>query len=102
MGHPHLYLQVDGVSLEHISSLAAAHRQVVVFSFTNSDLTGVQEVLVDKAAEVRPAPMVSTETKDQVENWRIVATTKFPDKRLARDTVVLCVSCVCIGTAGWS
>ena len=83
-----LPLQVEGVPLAHVSSLAAAHKQVVALSFTHSDLTGVQEVLVDKAAEARPAPVVTMETKDQVENWRIVATTKFPDKRLAFDVHV--------------
>ena len=82
-------IQMDGVLLEHIASLAAAHKQVVALSLTHSDLTSVQEVLVDKAAEMRPAPVVTMETKDQVENWRIVATTKFPDKRLACNVLAL-------------
>lgn len=90
---------MDGVPLAHVSSLAAAHKQVVALSFTHSDLTGVQEVLVDKAAEVRPAPMVTMETKDQVENWRIVATTKFPDKRFALDVFL---QCLCTSQGGLS
>ena len=48
---------------------------------THSSVIGVREILVDKAADVRAGASVTPETAAQVENWRLVATTKLQSKR---------------------
>ena len=72
--------QMDHIPFSQLISLTSVHQYIEVLSISHGNLNSIKEVLVEKAAEIRPAPTVVN--TQNMENWRIVATTKLPDKRL--------------------